>query len=47
MTEDPRPGPFRHAEQDLESARHAPDTAQAQSPAYRLAFADPDFLLRD
>ena len=47
MTEDSRPGPFRHAEQDLESARHAPDTAQANSPAYRLAFADPDFLLRD
>lgn len=47
MTKDTRPGPFRHAEQDLASARHAPDTAQAQSPAYRLAFADPDFLLRD
>jgi uncharacterized protein (TIGR00730 family) len=47
MTDDPRPGPFRDAGQDLQSARHAPDTAQAKSPAYRLAFADPDFLLRD
>jgi hypothetical protein len=23
---------------------HAPDTPQARSPAYRLAYADPDFL---
>ena len=47
MKDDPRPGPFRHAGQDLDSSRHVPDTPQAQSPAYRLAFADPDFLLRD
>ena len=26
---------------------HAHDTAQTQHPAYRLAFNDPDFLLRD
>ena len=47
MNEDLRKGPFRHADQDLESARHVPDTPQARSAAYRLAFADPDFLLRD
>ncbi|NKX45230.1 LOG family protein [Roseicyclus persicicus] len=39
--------PFRDAHQDTEFARHLPDTPQARSPAYRLAFADPEFLLRD
>jgi uncharacterized protein (TIGR00730 family) len=45
MRDDRRP--FRDAQADIESARHAPDTPQARSPAYRLAFADPDFLARD
>jgi uncharacterized protein (TIGR00730 family) len=45
MRDDRRP--FRDAHEDIESARHAPDTPQARSPAYRLAFADPDFLARD
>ena len=39
--------PFRNAREDIESAELAPDTAQARSAAYRLAFADPDFLTRD
>ncbi|HID66968.1 MAG TPA: TIGR00730 family Rossman fold protein, partial [Roseibacterium sp.] len=39
--------PFRNAHQDIESVQHLPDTPQAQSPAYRLAFADPDFLCRE
>ncbi len=39
--------PFRDAHQDIEYARDLPNTPQAQSPAYRLAFADPDFLCRD
>ncbi|MCU4651681.1 LOG family protein [Roseibacterium sp. SDUM158016] len=47
MKDDPRQGPFRHAGQDLESSRHVADSPQARSSAYRLAFADPDFLLRD
>jgi hypothetical protein len=47
MKDDPRTGPFRHADQDLDATRHAPDTPQARSPAYRLAFADPEFLLRE
>jgi hypothetical protein len=45
MRDDRRP--FRDAQADIESARHAPDTPQARSPAYRLAFADPDFLAKD
>ena len=38
---------FRDAHQDIETARDIPDTSQTRSPAYRLAFADPDFLCRD
>ena len=45
MDDDRRP--FRDAHQDIQSATHVPDTPQARSPAYRLAFADPDFLCRD
>lgn len=39
--------PLRDAREDIESSRAAPDTPQSRSPAYRLAFADPDFLQRD
>lgn len=39
--------PFRNAHQDIDYAKHLPNTPQAQSPAYRLAFADSDFLCRD
>ncbi len=39
--------PLRRAREDIESAEHRPDTPQARSPSYRLAFADPDFLCRD
>ena len=38
---------FRDAHQDIESSRTAPDTAQTRAPAYRLAFADSDFLCRE
>ncbi|MEL7149749.1 MAG: LOG family protein [Pseudomonadota bacterium] len=38
---------FRDAHQDIETARDIPDTPQTRSPAYRLAFADDDFLCRD
>lgn len=44
---DDRKHPFRHAHQDMETARTIPDTPQTRSPAYRLAFADPDFLCRE
>jgi uncharacterized protein (TIGR00730 family) len=46
MNED-RQKPFRDAHEDIESARTAPDSPQGNAPAYRLAFADPDFLMRD
>lgn len=39
--------PLRDAHEDIESTQHAPDTPQARSPSFRLAFADPDFLYRD
>ncbi|MGI9389402.1 MAG: TIGR00730 family Rossman fold protein [Boseongicola sp.] len=44
---DDRKHPFRHAHQDMETARTIPDTPQTRSPAYQLAFADPDFLCRE
>lgn len=44
---DDRQGPFRDAHSDRDSAAHVPDTPQTRAPAYRLAFADPDFLCRD
>lgn len=46
MTDEERHA-FRHAHEDVERARAAPDTPQARSSAYRLAFADPDFLARE
>jgi len=44
---DERAHPFRDSQQDREAARGVPDTPQTRSAAYRLAFADDDFLLRD
>ncbi len=38
---------FRDAETDRRTAHEVPDTPQTRAPAYRLAFADDDFLLRD
>jgi len=46
MTED-RLSPFRDAQTDRSTASEVPDTPQTRSPAYRLAFADEDFLCRD
>lgn len=39
--------PLRHAHEDRSSAQEVPDTPQTRAPAYRLAFADDDFLCRD
>ncbi len=47
MANDQGRGPFRDAHEDIESSQHVADSPQARSPAYRLAFADPDFLCRD
>jgi len=38
---------FPKADEDIHVADGVPDTPQTRSPAYRLAFADPDFLCRD
>ena len=38
---------FRNAHTDRSSAKDVPDTPQTRDPAYRLAFADEDFLCRD
>ncbi len=47
MTNDPRVSRLRDAGEDIRHARVAPDTPQAQSPSYRLAYADLDFLTSD
>jgi uncharacterized protein (TIGR00730 family) len=44
---DDRLSQFRDAGSDRSTAEQVPDTAQTRAPAYRLAFADPDFMLRD
>ena len=44
---DHRKHTFRDATQDIETAREIPDTPQTRAPAYRLAFADSDFLCRE
>jgi len=38
---------FPDAREDLRNWTDAPDTPQTRSPSYRLAFNDPDFLIRD
>ncbi len=38
---------FRRAKQEAEDARTAISTPQTENPAYRLAFQDQDFLLRE
>ncbi|MBU2992452.1 TIGR00730 family Rossman fold protein [Octadecabacter sp. 1_MG-2023] len=48
MKDDPhRRHPLRDSKQDRAEAVQVPDTPQTRSPAYALAFADPDFLCRD
>lgn len=47
MTTDDRTSPFRDAGTDRTTAAHVPDTPQTRAPAYRLAFADDEFLCRD
>jgi uncharacterized protein (TIGR00730 family) len=39
--------PLPRAREDVDRARHLPDTPQTRSPTHRLAFADPDFLARE
>ncbi|AUH33383.1 LOG family protein [Paracoccus tegillarcae] len=42
-----RAHPFRGSRLDAAAAQKTPDTPQTRAPAYRLAFSDPDFLLRE
>ena len=46
MEDDPKHS-LRDARHDRAVAEGVPDTPQTRAPAYRLAFDDPDFLLRD
>jgi uncharacterized protein (TIGR00730 family) len=46
MSED-RHSRFPDAHSDRDRAEHVPQTPQSASPAYRLAFADEDFLYRE
>ena len=47
MKDDNRRHPLRDSRHDRKEAVEVPDTPQTRSPAYALAFADPDFLCRD
>ncbi len=47
MDDDDRSHPFRDSHQDAAAARSIPDTPQTRAPAYRLAFTDNEFLLRE
>ena len=47
MKDEPRTHPFRDSIEDIAAAKRIPDTPQTRAPAYRLAFADWDFLVRD
>jgi hypothetical protein len=44
---DDRSSPFPDAHSDRDTAQRVPDTPQTRAPAYRLAFADEDFMCRD
>ena len=47
MKDDPHRHPFRRSGEDRETACHIPETPQTRASSYALAFADPDFMLRD
>lgn len=47
MTKQKHDHTFRDSAQDAKAERHIPDTPQTQSPSYRLAFTDADFMMRD
>ena len=47
MKDEPRPHPFRDSLQDIAATKRLPDTPQTRAPAYRLAFADRDFMTRE
>jgi uncharacterized protein (TIGR00730 family) len=47
MKDESRTHPFRDSQQDAAAAHRTPDTPQTRAPAYRLAFTDTDFLMRE
>ncbi|WP_308917590.1 TIGR00730 family Rossman fold protein [Jannaschia sp. LMIT008] len=47
MKDDHRHHPMRDSREDIHTAAVVPDTPQTRDPAYRLAFADDDFLCRE
>jgi uncharacterized protein (TIGR00730 family) len=48
MKDEPtRTHPFRDSAADVAAADQSPDTPQTRAPAYRLAFADSDFMMRE
>lgn len=47
MNDQSKAHPFPDAGEDLRNWDDMPDTAQTRHPAYKLAFADNEFLLRD
>ncbi len=47
MNDDSRSHPFRDSIEDSRAAKRIPDTPQTRAPAYRLAFNDPDFMMRE
>ena len=47
MKDDARSHPFRDSHDDVETFARVPDTPQTRAPAYRLAFTDDDFMMRE
>jgi len=47
MTDQKHPRIFPRARQDARAAEHYPETPQTADPAYRLAYQDMEFLLRE
>ncbi len=47
MKDEPRAHPFRDSTEDIAATNRIPDTPQTRAPAYRLAFADRDFMTRE
>ena len=46
MKDDPT-HPFRRSHEDAKTAKSIPDTPQTRAPAYRLAYTDVDFMMRE
>ncbi|SOC18936.1 hypothetical protein SAMN05877809_11075 [Rhodobacter sp. JA431] len=47
MKDDSRSHPFRDSMMDARAAKDTPDTPQTRAPAYKLAFADDGFMMRE